>query len=446
MRRRVAATLLAAVALLGLAAPVATAATAPAPRIVFVVGSTGSVTATYIQYAETAAAEAAQAFPGATIVKVYSPNATWAAVSAAMQGADFVVYLGHGTGYPGPYPYSAYGSDGMGLNDPANLSDSVTKYYGEWYLANQVRLAPGAVVILSHLCYASGNSEPQNPTPTLDVAQQRMDNYGAGFLAAGATAVIAEAFGDPGGYFRYLAQPGASVQQVWSSRVAAPSWLTYAGDPQSFASARTPGATVWYDPSDPTSDPGVYHRALVVTGTATAGVAPATPERLAGADRYATAAAISAATFAPGVPVAYVATGLGFPDALAAAAAAGKTGSPVLLVSGTSIPASTATELGRLKPGRIVVAGGPTVVSDDVLNLLASYTAGGVSRLAGADRYATAAAISQATFAPGVPVAYIATGLNFPDALSGAAAAGKTGGPVLLVPGDSVPAVVAQEL
>ena len=46
-----------------------------------------------------------------------------------------------------------------------------------------------------------------------------------------------------------------------------------------------------------------------------------------------------------------------------------------------------------------------------------------VTRLAGPDRYGTAAAVSQATFAPNVPVVYIATGQNYPDALAGGPAA-----------------------
>ncbi|WP_299446752.1 DUF4832 domain-containing protein, partial [uncultured Phycicoccus sp.] len=47
-----------------------------------------------------------------------------------------------------------------------------------------------------------------------------------------------------------------------------------------------------------------------------------------------------------------------------------------------------------------------------------------VLRLSGSDRYAASAAISAETFLPGVPVAYVATGSKFPDALSGAPAAG----------------------
>ena len=52
-----------------------------------------------------------------------------------------------------------------------------------------------------------------------------------------------------------------------------------------------------------------------------------------------------------------------------------------------------------------------------------------VDRLFGADRYATSAAISADGFAPGAPVAFVATGEDFPDALSGAAAAGSLAWP-----------------
>jgi len=95
--------------------------------------------------------------------------------------------------------------------------------------------------------------------------------------------------------------------------------------------------------------------------------------RLAGADRYATSVAISKATYAPGVPVVYVATGLGYADALSGAPAAGQQGGPLLLVTGTSIPAVVATELTRLKPGRIVVLGSTSVVSAGVAAALDGY-------------------------------------------------------------------------
>ncbi len=165
-------------------------------------------------------------------------------------------------------------------------------------------------------------------------------------------------------------------------------------------------------------------------------------DRLAGGDRAATAAAISAATFASGAPVAYVATGDDFADALSGGPAAAAEGGPVLLVSEDGIPADTATELARLDPGSIVVLGGTTAISDDVVEQLAAMTDGTVTRLAGADRYATSAAVSASTFSPGVDVAYVATGLRFADALTGGAAAARDGAPVLLVSPTSIPAAV----
>ncbi len=168
--------------------------------------------------------------------------------------------------------------------------------------------------------------------------------------------------------------------------------------------------------------------------------------RLAGSDRYATAAAISRSRFAAGVPVVYLATGVGFPDALSAAAAVASKDGPVLLTARDALPSATATELARLKPARIVVVGGTGVISDAVARAADAYTAGSVTRLAGADRYATAAAVSRSSFSSGRPVVYISTGQQFADALGGSAAAGRDGGPILLVQRGSVPSSTATEL
>ena len=88
--------------------------------------------------------------------------------------------------------------------------------------------------------------------------------------------------------------------------------------------------------------------------------------RLGGSDRYATAALVSEATFPAGAPVAYIATGATFPDALSGAVAAARAGGPVLLVSPIALPAATAAELTRLRPSRIVILGGSGAVSASV--------------------------------------------------------------------------------
>jgi putative cell wall-binding protein len=146
------------------------------------------------------------------------------------------------------------------------------------------------------------------------------------------------------------------------------------------------------------------------------------------------------------VSVAYVATGQNFPDALAGSAVAARRNAPVLLVTSSTIPSPTATELRRLKPAKIVVLGGWGSIGDGVLIALRSYTAGPVSRIAGADRYATAAAVSRSTFGSGIRVAYVATGEDFPDALAGAPAAASRSGPVLLVRRTTIPGATLAEL
>ena len=170
--------------------------------------------------------------------------------------------------------------------------------------------------------------------------------------------------------------------------------------------------------------------------------------RLFGSNRHATAAEVSAATYVPGVPYVFIAAGMSFPDALAGGAIAAQTGSPLLLVNQSSIPAATIAELERLQPYQIFVLGGTGVVSAGVMSLLQQYdhpSSGGVVRLSGPDRFATAAEVSTG-FAPGVPTAFVANGLNFPDALAGVPASAVFGGPLLLATRTSIPAATAAEL
>lgn len=169
-------------------------------------------------------------------------------------------------------------------------------------------------------------------------------------------------------------------------------------------------------------------------------------DRIFGSDRYGTAVEVSRGVFEPGVPVVYVASGQNYPDALAAAPIAGMERGPVLLTSKDSLPKSVAAEITRLKPTRIVVVGGASVVSNAVAAKLDALTVGTVKRIAGADRYSTAVATSKSRFATTAPVVYLASGETFPDALAGAASAGKAKGPVLLTQRDRIPSVVAREI
>ncbi|GAA1804985.1 MAG: cell wall-binding repeat-containing protein [Actinobacteria bacterium] len=182
--------------------------------------------------------------------------------------------------------------------------------------------------------------------------------------------------------------------------------------------------------------------ALTMPATAKAG----TVMRISGADRYEASANISKASFAPGVDVAYVASGLVFTDALSGAPVAGMKGGPVLLTKTDTLPQPIIDELTRLQPKQIVVFGGTNSVMGSVMNELRKLTTGEVTRVAGQTRYSTSAKISSLNYAAGPETTYVASGEVFPDALSGAPVAGKTPGPLLLIESDGVPGIVKKEL
>ncbi len=164
---------------------------ASAPLAVFIVGPSSSMTGQNKDDATALARDAADA--GMRVRKVFHPHATWDNVLDAIEGASLVVYMGHGNGWPSPHgPFQEDTKDGFGLNPADGDSAYSTKYYGADKLRKRVRLAKNAVVLLEHLCYASGNGEEyMGPEFDKSVAVKRVDNYASGFLDIGARAVLA---------------------------------------------------------------------------------------------------------------------------------------------------------------------------------------------------------------------------------------------------------------
>jgi putative cell wall-binding protein len=188
---------------------------------------------------------------------------------------------------------------------------------------------------------------------------------------------------------------------------------------------------------------------LLVGGVAApASAVPDGVQRIGGADRFEVSAAISNDIFPAGFrpPAAYVVSGETFADALSASALAGLRGGPVLLTTRAALPPSVRSELERLDPERIVLLGGESAVSDAVYRELRKVTPV-VERIGGADRFEVSASAARSFFGV-VPAAtaFVASGENFPDALSGAAAAAHLGGAVLLTRRESLPAAVRAEL
>lgn len=165
--------------------------------------------------------------------------------------------------------------------------------------------------------------------------------------------------------------------------------------------------------------------------------------RLAGPDRYATAAALAADAHPAGVPTVFLARGDVFsPDALAAGPAASHAAGPVLLTRQCELPPVTAAEIDRLRPATVVVLGGTSAVCDGVLAAVAALASQPtVRRVQGVDRYETAAAVARDAFTTGTATAYLARADQFsPDALVGGTAAAVAGAPILLTTQCALPA------
>lgn len=178
-----------------------------------------------------------------------------------------------------------------------------------------------------------------------------------------------------------------------------------------------------------------------------------TVERLAGADRYATAGKVAWRVVERESPKeALVAIGnhadqtRAFQDALVAGAFGGEFELPVLLVKPTDVTAPTKWVLEQRDWIRgVTVVGGRDTISSNVKSALGNYAGASVKQFAGSDAYGTSQIMAeqqlkrwserpkdpQAT-SKGLEVV-VATGENWPDALGAGAAAVERGAAFLLV-------------
>lgn len=153
-------------------------------------------------------------------------------------------------------------------------------------------------------------------------------------------------------------------------------------------------------------------------------------ERIAGANRYETNRKII--EMLGDVNGLFVVYGGNFPDALAVSPIAANQNWGILLAQTNQVTPVASLDLTNKE---IVMAGGTAALQDTVKQQLASsYPASKITRLAGADRYATNAVINlyfeNSTASDSL---LLTTGKDFPDALASAPLAIGTGTPLVLV-------------
>ncbi|MFL0195419.1 cell wall-binding repeat-containing protein [Clostridium sp. WILCCON 0269] len=173
---------------------------------------------------------------------------------------------------------------------------------------------------------------------------------------------------------------------------------------------------------------------LLFVSTCKVTAAPST-ERFGGDDRYDTSIQISKNNWNQSDYVVIV-SGENFPDALCAAPLAKKYNSPILLTQNNSLDDSVLQEIQRLNAKNAFIIGGTSVVSQNIegqLNNLNIHC----TRIEGQDRYETSVKVSQIIGTSNGVV--IASGENFPDAISVAPIAAANQMPILLTTSDRLP-------
>jgi putative cell wall-binding protein len=196
-------------------------------------------------------------------------------------------------------------------------------------------------------------------------------------------------------------------------------------------------------------------------GTQLASAGYTVPNPIAGTDRYDTASLIAAAAFPNGgtgvgtiggKKTAILATGRNFPDALAAGAASYAGHLPILLTDSSVLTAAASSAITSLNIANVLIMGGTTAISSAVETAVRALSVNGANvtttRVQGATRFATAAAMASLEIAPvasgglgmNPTTVVLASGLTFPDAL----VASELGDPLVL--DDPLPAATTSFL
>ena len=157
-------------------------------------------------------------------------------------------------------------------------------------------------------------------------------------------------------------------------------------------------------------------------------------ERISGTNRYLTAVNVSQMGWPEcqeGAKKVILAVGTNFPDSLAGVTLALQLNAPILLTGKDTLPPSTKAEIQRLGAEQVIILGGTGAVSEAVADDVRTIPGVSVRRIAGENRYDTARLIAMRSELNYDSI-FLASGLDFPDALSAAAYAARRGQPILL--------------
>ncbi len=217
-------------------------------KVVYVVGEvvgevdgpSGTITLDYIQDARENTT--ALRGMGMTVAEFYPPNNRWADIRAAAVDARVIIYAGHGISWGGDPPEVG----GFRLRPDEAVSPD--------QIRNELRMAPGAIAILSHVCFASGTSSGDATGITSEEARRRVAQYSQPFLQAGLI-----------GYYSswYYGFPAALLTSLASGMTQQAAYEAYHDfDPQSverYQHPDFPQLALWLDKDDWPDWPGFQY-------------------------------------------------------------------------------------------------------------------------------------------------------------------------------------------
>ena len=358
--------------------------------------------------------------------------------------------------------YTWYEWEGLLFIDIVVYNDSTTVDYNDVYAEVELLTSPGATLIDTPGAYSSAWAAGAGDWVTVEIVTQApVGAYTVGMPAAYGEPDLYDVdpveltwldagyeSQDDGTTLWWVTWRNDSGQAIEAPSVFGPAYdstdsMIFVADALWDGTRIAPGddVTTWfYTYADSTDYAGDAFRcqAMPFDGD------ELTETEIAGRNRIETAIAAAREGFPAGADTVLITTGYNWPDALSGSGLAGLMGAPILLTSPTTLSSGITGILTELGASQVIVLGSEAAVSRQVAGQLASYfgTEDAVIRLGGRDRYETSRIIANfmmtyyQDYLPGYEydgTGFVATGMNFPDALAASPIAAYWGYPVYLV-------------
>lgn len=182
-----------------------TAASAPHKRAVIIIGPDGMLAAK-----ESLAITRLLEDHDYAVEQFVGRRATWEQIKPAIDGADLLIYSGHG---------STAGYDNVG-----GLCLAGNEIVSMLALVDDVSLAPGALVVFKSVCYGAGSSASDRRDIGTEEAARRVEAYSRPFFEMGASAYFADNYNGSTRQFLELLFSGHTLQSAFET--LADPWTT----------------------------------------------------------------------------------------------------------------------------------------------------------------------------------------------------------------------------